>query len=277
MTTPPDHHDPYDVSTEGLPDDAVDTPAGLSRRDAGVWLARAGVSVGALALLAGCASPGPSRPPMSSRDIRPARRTGAADSVRNTPGAKALERYRARQADAGVLPPGVIARSTWTNARPVASRAKPLGSITRITVHHDGMSPFTSTSRDLAARRLESIRRAHVGSNGWADIGYHYAFDPAGRVYVPRPTVIQGAHVKYNNEGNLGILVMGNYQRQRPTDATMRTLERFVVDRARAYRLSREDIHTHRELRPTACPGRYLQRHMESVRARGGAIALAMA
>jgi len=252
--------------------------AGLSRRDAAQWLARAGLSVSALVWLSGCASSASARrDPLSSGDVRPARRTGAADSVNNTRGAKALERYRARSRQDGILPPGVIARTTWTDARPVASRARPLGSVRRITVHHDGMSPFASTSRDQAARRLESIRRAHVGSNGWADIGYHYAIDPAGRIYEARPTDIQGAHVKYNNEGNLGILVMGNYQRQRPTDAAMRSLDRFVVDRARVYGLRRDDIHTHRELRPTQCPGKHLQRHMDSVRARGGAIAVAMA
>ena len=172
--------------------------------------------------------------------------------------------------------PGVIARKQWTR-HGTGRNVNAMNGVKKLTIHHEGWTPVTFTSATAAYDRIENIRQIHTRDRGWADIGYHYAIDPAGRVYEARPTVIQGAHVKYNNEGNLGILVMGNYQRQRPTDATMRTLERFVVDRARAYRLSREDIHTHRELRPTACPGRYLQRHMESVRARGGAIARAMA
>ena len=68
------------------------------------------------------------------------------------------------------------------------------------------------------------IRRGHVNHNGWADIGYHFAVDRAGRVWSCRPLVWQGAHVKDRNEGNIGVLVLGNFEIERPTSAQLNAL-----------------------------------------------------
>lgn len=114
-----------------------------------------------------------------------------------------------------------------------------------------------------------------MSSNGWADIGYHYVVDPAGRVWEARPIQLQGAHVKYNNEGNLGVMVMGNFEEQYPTSAASASLDDFVAELMRRHGVGVGRVYTHREIRPTACPGRNLQRVMESARSRGGALARA--
>jgi hypothetical protein len=169
--------------------------------------------------------------------------------------------------------PGVISRSAWTRAKPKFWDTNPMAGINRITVHHDGMTPFNSTSQSAAAQRLENIRRAHVSSNGWADVGYHFVIDPGGRVWEARPLSLQGAHVKYNNEHNLGVMMMGNYDQQSPTSAASKMLDDFVSAMMRKYRVPVGRVFTHQEMRPTACPGRSLQRWMESTRARGGVLA----
>lgn len=171
--------------------------------------------------------------------------------------------------------PGVIARSVWTRTGPNVGDTNPMGGVSRITVHHDGMTPFTNTSQLAAAQRLENIRRSHVSSNGWADIGYHYVVDPGGRVWEARPVSLQGAHVKDNNEHNLGVMMMGNYDEQSPTGAAAQALDEFVAALMRKYRVPVSRVYTHQEIRPTACPGRSLQRVMESTRARGGTLARA--
>jgi len=81
--------------------------------------------------------------------------------------------------------------------------------ITRITVHHDGMDTFSSTSQADAAHRIELIREAHVNQRKFADIGYHYIIDPGGRVWEGRNVRFQGAHVQDNNEGQPGGHVPG--------------------------------------------------------------------
>lgn len=178
-----------------------------------------------------------------------------------------------RGADAS-LPPGVIPRSRWTSAPVIESLANPLGGVSRITVHHDGMTPFTSTNQAAATQRLESIRRAHVGRD-WADIGYHYIIDPAGRVWEGRPIRYQGAHVKDHNERNLGVMVMGNFDQQSPTPAALARLDEFLAQLMHRHGVRLSQVHTHQELNPTACPGRTLQAYMRRTRASGGRLARA--
>lgn len=180
------------------------------------------------------------------------------------------------------LPAGIMPRSAWTSAgvaRP--DKIHTMNGVTRITIHHDGMNTFTSTSQADAARRLESIRLGHLARKAkdgspWADIGYHYIIDPAGRVWEGRSTRYQGAHVENNNENNLGIMVMGNYDQQRPTPTQTAALDRFVASQMAAYRVPVSRVFTHQEINPTACPGRNLQGYMLATRRRGGNLAITL-
>lgn len=172
---------------------------------------------------------------------------------------------------------GVLPRSAWTSAQPIVRLADPMGPITRITVHHDGMPPVILRTQAEVARRIEQIRRAHVNGRGWADIGYHYVIDPAGRVWEGRPVRLQGAHVQDNNPGNLGILVMGNFDEQTPTAAARDALDAFLVEQIARYRVPLARVYTHQEFKQTACPGRSLQRYMIETRARTGRLARMLA
>ncbi len=172
----------------------------------------------------------------------------------------------------------VVARSNWTRAgvaRP--GEINPMGTVSRITIHHDGIDAFTRTDAASAAARIEQIRQSHVSGRRWADIGYHYVIDPAGRVWEGRNVRYQGAHVQDNNPGNLGIMCLGNYDRQSPTSATTQTLDRFVSEQMRRYRVPISRVYTHQEIMPTACPGRNLQRYMVATRGSGGTLRLALA
>jgi hypothetical protein len=170
------------------------------------------------------------------------------------------------------LPTGIIARSAWTSAPPDTRSANPMRTISRITLHHEGASPFTATDNASVAARLEAIRKGHR-RRGWADIGYHYVIDPSGRVWEGRDLRLQGAHVAQQNENNLGIMVLGNFEQQRPTNAATNRLDALVTECMRRHRVSVRNIYTHRELAATSCPGRYLQSHLVASRAGSGAIA----
>lgn len=176
---------------------------------------------------------------------------------------------------------GVIPRSAWTNAQPNMPAAKPMNGVTRITIHHDAMNSQGVTSQSAVARRLAGIRADHVGRKdpstgaGWVDIGYHYIVDPAGRVWQGRPVSIEGAHVAKSNDHNLGIMVMGNFDEQQPTREALESLASFVAAQMRLYRVGVSRVYTHQELKPTACPGRNLQRTMLALRSSSGRLARA--
>lgn len=144
-----------------------------------------------------------------------------------------------------------------------------------ITFHHDGMDAFRDTTEWAAAARLETIRVAHRRRNPpFGDIGYHYIIDPAGRVWQGRPLDWQGAHVGGQNEGNLGICLLGNYEQQQPTAAQERAVQSFLSAQMAAYRVPPNRVYTHRELAATLCPGRYLQPRLAAVRAEAGRVRL---
>lgn len=169
---------------------------------------------------------------------------------------------------------GVIPRREWTGTSPIMSLINPMNGIDRITVHHSAVISATVRGQSDAARMLTSIRSTHV-TNGWADIGYHYIIDPQGDVWEGRPVKFQGAHVKENNEHNLGIMCMGDFDQERPSSAMLATLDGFVADRMRALRVPINRVYTHQELRVTACPGRNLQGYMVATRSGSGRLARA--
>ncbi|MEC9373066.1 MAG: peptidoglycan recognition family protein [Planctomycetota bacterium] len=241
----------------------------VSRRD----LMRAGLIAGAGILLTGCAGgsrrvarlPDVAWPDDSTTGTSPRR-------GRSVP----YERLPDRTPSMPDAPPGgVMSRSTWARGNPIMSRMNPpLQHVGRITIHHDGMPPVAIQNRGDVMSRLEQIREAHL-SKGWGDIGHHYIVDPFGQVWEGRPIQFQGAHVGGQNGDNIGILTLGNFEAQSPTGVQVDTLDRFVVSQMRRYRIAPGRIYTHRELAPTLCPGRNLQRYMDMSRRRGGAIAMA--
>jgi hypothetical protein len=170
-------------------------------------------------------------------------------------------------------PPGIVPRSMW--ARMGVARKDdifPMNGIRRITVHHDGMPPTTLSTTNQVANRIEQIRQSHVGGRGWADLGYHYVIDPMGRVWEGRSTMYQGAHVHNQNENNLGILVMGNFQIQTPTSSALASLDRFLANQMQRYNVAMGAVRTHQERAPTECPGRNLQAYMNRTRGGSGSL-----
>ncbi|MEM1109222.1 MAG: peptidoglycan recognition family protein [Planctomycetota bacterium] len=167
------------------------------------------------------------------------------------------------------LPSGVVARRKWTRHGIAGRNIDLMNGVKKITIHHEGWTPVTFTSANASYDRLENIRQIHTRDRGWADIGYHYAIDRAGRVIECRPIKYQGAHVSDNNEHNLGILVLGNFEKQRPSNAQVQALGRFTKQMMRTHRVPAHAVHTHREFKPTICPGRTLQAHINQLRRTG--------
>jgi hypothetical protein len=231
------------------------TEAVLSRRR----LMKAGVALAGALVLAGCkGKPKTAWKPLTQEELDgPPRRTLSEGAP-----------HRASPAPLGV-PQGVTPRREWTTAGPIMSLINPMNGVNRITIHHSGVDSGFISGKPEAARMLNSIRKSHLQQQ-WADIGYHYIIDPTGRIWEGRPVQYQGAHVKMNNEHNLGIMVMGNFDSERPSAAALSSLDRFVADRMRQYRVPMTRVYTHQEIMATACPGRNLQGYMMGTRSGSG-------
>ena len=168
--------------------------------------------------------------------------------------------------DSGAIP-GLVSRDAWARGTPVPALMNRMTPVRHITIHHDGMPPVSLNSRAQIAARIEVIRAGHR-AKGWGDIGYHFIVDPQGAVWQGRALLWQGAHVKDRNEGNVGVLVLGNFDSTRPTAAQLDALERQIAGLLRIYRVSATSVRSHQEWpgAATACPGRHMQAKMNGVR-----------
>jgi len=168
-----------------------------------------------------------------------------------------------------------LARAEWTRASLISARLEPMGRITAVTVHHEGSAEGDDdTGLGDVAARLRRIRASHLDRLHAGDIGYHYVIDRAGRVWECRPIEYQGAHAGNGeaNRGNIGICVLGNFERQELTEEQKTSLATLLVRLMREHGIGADRVYTHREIKkkfgltPTLCPGRNLQLYMDQLR-----------
>jgi tetratricopeptide (TPR) repeat protein len=196
-------------------------------------------------------------------------------------GEPVFEQWSAKTGDGGEAPPAraeaagldVLPRESW-KARPMRPDHDPMGRVSRITVHHSAI-PETQRDFDSSSRSIRSIQTVHMGiAHGWADIGYHYLIDRAGRIWRGRPEYIQGAHAgnPEANRGNIGICLLGDYSAQEPTLEQKSALRSLLLTLIGAHGISVDQLYTHQEMRqlyrlaPTECPGERLQAFVDSLR-----------
>lgn len=143
-----------------------------------------------------------------------------------------------------------------------------------VTIHHSGGGEFTRIEPDDVARSIRAIQNDHQKNRGWADIAYHYVIDPAGGVWEGRDSHLVGAHAGSSklNEDNLGILLLGNFEIQQPTNEQIEKLGDLLRLIRELCAIPGSEIYTHNEIRTgaglaaTACPGRHLTSRLKGMR-----------
>lgn len=167
--------------------------------------------------------------------------------------------------------PPIKSRSAW-GARAPKSNISVMREKTKITIHHSAGDAFWEHSSVATADHIRRIQRHHQYNRRWADIGYHFIIDRAGTVWQGRSLRFQGAHAGgHANAGNIGIVVLGNYSRnrqmpRRQQEIALKSLVAYLADH---YDILARNIFTHKELSSThtACPGPTLTRVVRKIRA----------
>lgn len=135
--------------------------------------------------------------------------------------------------------------------------------IKRVVVHHTGSILGRFDSPWLVRARHKYIR-------GFDDIGYHYLIGNGvitgeGRLYNGRPVEAQGAHAWGYNPDSIGISLIGNFDRKKPTDKQLENLINFLVENCKKFNIPTNEIYAHNELdKEKACPGRFVD--MQEIR-----------
>jgi hypothetical protein len=224
-------------SSDPSPDDVADQ-APLSRR--AILLA------GAALLAAGC-SRRSSLDPMAGVPMRPSNQ-GGGSKPRPKPDLP-IKRPPAEIAGKGYT---MVPRRAWTDL-PVKRNHNPMGTVSRITIHHTGEHGNWAELPDVEI--VQRIEKYHRSEKDWAAIGYHFLVGKDGRIYEGRPTQYQGAHTSTQNENNLGISVIGDFMRQPPSSRQLAALKAFLDDKRIEYGVGRGRCFGHRDLHPSLCPG----------------------
>jgi hypothetical protein len=164
---------------------------------------------------------------------------------------------------------GILPRSAWAKAGPDLSRVDPMDGVRLLTFHHSGdPKPFTTMDYAETAQHLEYVREYHRSRN-FQDIGYHFAIDRAGRIWQLRSLKYQGQHVRYNNEHNIGVVVLGNFDMQSMSQAQKDRVRTFGQLLRKQYALPIARVYTHQEIVSTECPGNAMQPYMVQIRRQG--------
>lgn len=172
------------------------------------------------------------------------------------PGSTAPQPAPARgPVDPDASSPTVHSRAEW-RAQPPVNPLTPDPLPWRITLHHTDGRYTSSLAQSLDEARF--IQDFHQNGRKWSDIAYHYLVDPLGNVIEGRPLGTLGAHTLNNNEGNVGIVLLGEYHPPKNDRTTAAQLEavvslgRFLVKR---FGIDPASLKGHRDYKKTDCPG----------------------
>jgi len=133
------------------------------------------------------------------------------------------------------------------------------GTTDMIVIHHTG----NPTDDDLSA---EEIHQSHL-NQGWVGIGYHFVIRKDGTIERGRPEWAIGSHAYGENSHTIGIHVCGNFEIGAPTEIQLGKLAHLIGNLCADWNIptDREHIVGHRELMPTACPGKNLFSHIDDI------------
>jgi hypothetical protein len=131
-----------------------------------------------------------------------------------------------------------------------------------VVVHHSG-----TPTGSVESIHADHSRRRDVSGRPWLGIGYHFVVgngqgmkDGGIESTFRWRDQIHGAHSgsELFNAYGIGICLIGDFQRQRPTHAQWSAVCRLVESLLRDFELPVESIVGHSSVAATACPGRFL-------------------
>ena len=120
-----------------------------------------------------------------------------------------------------------------------------MAKVNTVVIHH-------SASRGQSIR---SLAQYHVAVRGWQGIGYHYAIGWDGRVYWMNDPERRTNHAQGHNSRTIGVVLVGDYDLTHPSVEMVHAAQTLTAYLSEKYGVTR--IVWHRELKATACPGRY--------------------
>lgn len=157
-------------------------------------------------------------------------------------------------------------RECWAPSAPDPRRLRRAALYDRVTVHHSGATRNYHTVENAVIHDIDCIYAGHRDRR-YGDIAYHFILDYAGRVWEGRELLYQGAHVLRQNVGNIGVMLLGNFNEQSPSAKQLAALKKLVTALRGKFAITPSRVYGHRDLGASSCPGRNLYTHLARLRA----------
>jgi hypothetical protein len=153
----------------------------------------------------------------------------------------------------------IASRESW-GARTADVSRLTHHTVTRLTVHHAGTQAGTN-----GPPQFRGWQNFHIDDRGWPDIAYHLLIGMDGTVYEARDPAFRGdTGTTYDTTGHFLVVVEGNFNDERPTDAQIESLTAVLAGASAQFGVSPSTISGHRDHAATSCPGTNLASIIDS-------------
>ena len=169
----------------------------------------------------------------------------------------------------------LMRRSEWTKIKPKTWLLREGGGYNRLTIHHAGVAVNKHTIKNAVINDLQNILTGHLNRE-YADIAYHFVVDYFGNVWEGRSLAYEGAHVANQNKHNIGVMLLGNFDKQNPSVGQLQATERLSSLLSEEYGIKRHRIYGHSDLGASSCPGKALYAHVKNLRKQNNQIVVSL-
>jgi hypothetical protein len=156
-----------------------------------------------------------------------------------------------------VAQPSILARNSWGAAAPGGGMVRHTPE--RIVFTHEGGSRCCDGIDP--ASRIRGNQGVHMDNVGWPDLAFHYIVAPNGTIYDGRNDDFQSnssyAQINsgYQLDGTLVVGILGNYDIQNPTSASLAAAEELIAWLCQEYDISPDQVYYLRDLAPNDVSG----------------------
>ena len=123
-----------------------------------------------------------------------------------------------------------------------------------LVIHYDGPGQnLSKKTHTECVKYWKSVRKFHVGTHGWSDIGYSYGVCPHGSLFEGRGALKQqAAQQGANSTWYSCSLMLGDGEK--PTDAQIASVNNLIDYLHEKYGNSK-NVKGHKDFNSTDCPG----------------------
>ncbi|WP_414443474.1 N-acetylmuramoyl-L-alanine amidase [Burkholderia sp. 22PA0106] len=104
----------------------------------------------------------------------------------------------------------LVERSSWRARPPNNALSSSHFDYRDIVIHHAGRSYDCAVDRLGAIEQIKAAQSYDMDQHQFDDIGYHYAVSCVGELFEARDIRFIGSHVKNDNTGKIGIVLLEN-------------------------------------------------------------------